>query len=255
MMRAAFGFLAIILVHFTLITANNFEDYIEKGDEYFSTFNNHSALNSYLDAYKLEPDKYEVLYRLARSYNDLGEEYYEYRKKDSSEIMIKKAIEFSEKLKNNFPDSAASYAYLAMSYGNQALYEGGKEKIKLAHKIEENAKKSLQINPDQYLSYVILGIYYRQIADLSWFERMFANTFFGDVPDGTFEQSVEMFKKALEVKPRTIVASFQLALTYNLMSETEKEKKLLKELLTYPQKNFRDKFAIRKAKKKLKELE
>ncbi len=254
-MRAAIGFLAIILIPISLISANNFEDYIEQGDEYFSSFDNHSALNSYLDAYKIEPDNYEILYRLARSYNDLGEEYHEYRKKDSSEIMIKKAIDFSKKLKNNFPDSAAAYAYLAMSYGNDALYEGGKEKIKLAYKIEENAKKSLQINPDQYLAYVILGIYYRQIADFSWFERMFANTFFGDVPDGTFEQSVEMFKKALDVKPRTIVASFQLALTYSFMGETEKEKKLLKELITYPQKNFRDKFAIRKAEKRLKELE
>ncbi len=253
-MRAVLVFLAVILTPFFPASANDFDNYIMEGDEYFSSFDNHSALNSYLDAYKLDPDSYAVLYRLARSYNDLGEEYYEYRKKDSSEIMIKKAIEFSEKLKNHYPDSAASYAYLAMSYGNQALYEGGKGKIKLAHKIEENAKKSLNINPSQYLSYIILGIYYRQIADLSWFERIFANTFFGDVPEGTFNQSVEMFKKALDVKPGTIVASYQLALTYGLMGQKEKEKKLLQELLTYPQKNFRDKFAIRKAKKRLKDL-
>ncbi len=254
-MKTALVFLVLIIIPFNRILPDNFEEYIEQGDEYYSSFDNHSALNSYLDAYKLAPDSYEVLYRLARSYNDLGEEYHEYRQRDSSEIMIMKAIEFSEKLKDNFPDSAASYAYLAMSFGNQALYEGGKEKIKLAHKIEDNAKKSLEINPDQYLSYVILGIYYRQIADLSWFERMFANTFFGDVPEGTFDQSVEMFKKALDVKPGTIVASYQLALTYKAMGETDKEKKLLKELLTYPQKNFRDKFAIRKAKKRLVKLE
>ena len=254
-MKAAFVFLVVIVAPFLPISGNNFDEYIKQGDEYFSSFNNHSALKSYREAYKLEPGSYAVLYRLARSYNDLGEEYYEYRKKDSSEIMIKKAIEFSEKLKNNYPDSAASYAYLAMSYGNQALYEGGKGKIKLAHRIEDNAKKSLRMNPNQYLSYVILGIYYRQIADLNWFERMFANTFFGDVPEGTFNQSVEMFKKALDFKPGTIVASYQLALTYSLMGETEKEKKLLKELITYPQKNFRDKFAIRKAKKRLKKLE
>ncbi len=142
-----------------------------------------------------------------------------------------------------------------MSYGNQALYEGGKGKIKLAYKIEDNAKKSLQLNPDQYLSYVILGIYYRQIADLSWFERMFANTFFGDVPEGTFEQSVDMFKKALKVRPQTIVASYQLALTYEAMGEKSKEEKLLKELIDYPRKNFRDKFAIKKARKRLSNLD
>ncbi len=250
-MKAVFLFITMLLIPLVTILPNNFDDYIQRGDESFSSFDNHSALINYLEAYKLDSDNYDVLYRLARSYNDLGEEYYEYRMEDSSEAMIKKAIEFSEKLEKNYPDSAVSYAYLAMSYGNQALYEGGKTKIKLAHKIEDNAKKSLQINPNLYISYVILGIYYRQIADLSWFERIFANTFFGDVPEGTFDQSVEMFKKALDIKPRTIVASFQLALTYKAMGKTDEEKKLLEELITYPKKNFRDKFAIKKAKKRL----
>ncbi len=254
-MKTVFIFITMFLIPLFKILPNNFEDYIQRGDASFSSFDNHSALNNYLEAYKLDSASYEVLYRLARSYNDLGEEYYEYRMKDSSEAMIKKAIKFSEKLETNYPDSAASYAYLAMSYGNQALYEGGKTKIKLAHKIEENAKKSLQINPNLYLSYVILGIYYRQIADLSWFEKIFANTFFGDVPEGTFDQSVDMFKKALELKPGTIVASFQLALTYKAMDKTDKEKQLLEKLITYPQKNFRDKFAIKKAKRRLNNLE
>jgi len=185
----------------------------------------------------------------------LGEEFYEYSKRDSSDAMITEGLKYSEIMVKNFPDSAASYAFLAMSYGNQALYEGGKEEIKLAHKIEENAKKSLSMNPHQYLSYVILGIYYRKIADLSWFEKLFANTFFGSVPEGTFEESVQMLTKALELYPNTIVAGFQLALTYEAMGEKERETDLLKKLLTYPEKNFRDKFAKIKAERKLKKLE
>lgn len=245
----------LFLVPVYAFNPNNLTEFIQKGDIFFSQFDNKSALEKYSEAYKISPDNYEVLFRLARTYNDLGEEYYEYRMRDSSAAMIRKALVISEKMKTEFPDSAASYAYLAMSYGNQAMYEGGKGKIKLARKIEENAKKSLKLNPGQYLSYVILGIYYRQIADLSWFERMFANTFFGDVPEGSFEQSIQMFKKALDIKPNTIVASFQLSLTYKAMGDKEKEKNLLREVLKYPEKNFRDKFALRKAKKRLKELE
>jgi tetratricopeptide (TPR) repeat protein len=247
--------LILFLIPVSNVLPENINDYLQNGDAYFSKFDNKSALDNYLKAYRLAPDNYDVLFRLARTYNDLGEEFYEYRERDSSEIMIKKAVEVSEKMAKDYPDSAQTYAYLAMSYGNQALYEGGKDKIKLAHKIEDNAKKSLQINPDQYLPYVILGIYYRQIADLSWFERMFANTFFGNVPDGSFEQSIQMFNKALKIKPRTIVASFQLALTYKAMGDDQKEKDLLESLINYPEKNFRDKFAIKKAKKRLKELE
>lgn len=247
--------LSLLLIPVHSACSETYKDYLKQGDQFYSEFNNHSALENYLVAYKLSPDSYEVLFRLARTYNDLGEEFYEYRKSDSSEVMIKYALMYSGMLVKNFPDSSASYAFLAMSYGNQALFEGGKEKIKLAHKIEDNAKKSLQMNPHQYLSYIILGIYYRQIADLNWFERMFANTFFGNVPEGTFEESLDMLNKALKVEPNTIIASFQLSLTYKAMGDNEKETDLLKKLLTYQQKNFRDLFAIKKAKKRLKELE
>ena len=84
---------------------------------------------------------------------------------------------------------------------------------------------------------------------------MFANTFYGNVPEGSFEESVRMLKKALEVNPNTIVATFQLALTYKAMKDKKNETELLKKLFNYPQKNFRDKFAIKKAKRLLNELE
>lgn len=255
MMKKTLISFILFLIPVYAFSPNDLTEFIQKGDNYFSQFDNKSALEKYREAYRLSPDNYNVLFRLARTYNDLGEEYYEYRMKDSSEAMIKKALVISEKMKLEFPDSAATYAYLAMSYGNQAMYEGGKERIKLARKIEENAKKSLGLDPDQYLPYVILGIYYRQIADLSWFERMFANTFFGDVPEGSFEQSIQMFKKALDIKPNTIVASFQLSLTYKAMGEKEKERDVLRKLIKYPKKNFRDKFAVRKAERRLKDLE
>ncbi|TDJ54540.1 MAG: hypothetical protein E2O46_04190 [Ignavibacteria bacterium] len=37
-----------------------------------------------------------------------------------------------------------------------------------------------------YLPYVILGFYNRQIVALSRFEKLFTNMFFGDVPEGSF---------------------------------------------------------------------
>lgn len=234
--------------------SKTYQEFLLQGDEKYSSFDNQSALENYLQAYKLSPDNYDVLFRLSRTYNDRGEEFYEYHEMDSSRTMIDYALQYSEKLVKNYPDSAASYAFLAMSYGNEAMHAGGKEEIKLAHKIEENAKKSLSLDPNQYLSYVILGIYYRKIADLSWFERMFANTFFGSVPEGSYEESIQMFKKAMDLYPKTIVASFQLALTYETMGDKGNETELLKKLLTYPEQNFRDRFAIEKAKRKLQEL-
>jgi tetratricopeptide (TPR) repeat protein len=234
--------------------ANDYETYLKKGDEYFDKFDNIRAIKNYEEAYRLAPNDYEVLLKLTRTYNDAGEEYKELRKRDEAEKYINKAVKLVEIFHKKFPDSAEVYSYLAMSYGNLAMYVGGNEKIKLAHKIKDNALKAIKMNSDLYMPHVILGIYNRQIADLSWLERAFANTFFGDVPEGSFEESVKMLKKALEIEPNTIIASFQLALTYGKMGQEEKQKEILKKMLSYKDRNFRDKYARQKAKRILEKM-
>ena len=110
------------------------------------------------------------------------------------------------------------------------------------------------MDPDNYITYIILGIYNREIANLNFFERFFANTFFGDVPDGSFEISIKMFNNALKILPNTIVPTYQLAKTYRYMDKEEKEKELLRKVLNCEIRDFRDKFAIEKAKRRLEKL-
>ncbi|MDR3667532.1 MAG: hypothetical protein P4L35_11880 [Ignavibacteriaceae bacterium] len=227
------------------------KDYLEKGDESYSKFNNIEALSYYEKAFSITPNNYDVLLRLVKTYNAAGEEYYEYRKRTEAENYINKALEIADIFKNKFPDSAAAYCYFAMSSGNIALFKGGKEKIKFAKIVEQNAKISISMNPNAYLPYIILGIYYREIAGLSWIERAFANTFLGDVPSGSYDESISMLKKALAIDENMIVANFQLALTYRRMDKEAEEKALLQKILNLPIRDFRDKFAIEKAKKRL----
>ena len=173
------------------------KDYLEKGDESYSKFNNVEAISYYEKALNITPDNFEILLKLVRTYNAAGEEYFEYRNTKEAEYYINKALEFADKFRIKFPDSSAVYSYSAMSNGNIALFKGGKEKIKYAKLVELNAKKSISLNPNAYLPYIILGIYYREIAGLSWIERAFANTFLGSVPSGSYKESETMLKKAL----------------------------------------------------------
>ena len=104
------------------------------------------------------------------------------------------------------------------------------------------------------MPYLILGVYYREIAGLSWIERLFANTFFGDVPDGSYEDSELMLKKALTFNPNIIVANYELANTY-LAEEKDKEAiGLYNELLNIPNNDFRDKYIKDKTRRRLEKL-
>ena len=249
--RLQYLILIILIIIPSICYCEGIKDYLEKGDEFYSKFNNVEAISYYEKAYKNTPDNFEVLLRLVRTYNDAGEEYYEYRNRTEAEYYINKALEFADKFRIKFPDSSEVYSYFAMSNGNIALFKGGKEKIKYANLVEQNAKKSISLNPNAYLPYIILGIYYREIAGLSWWERAFANTFWGNVPSGSYEESEKMLKKALSFDPNMIVANFQLAKTYRKMDREPEEKALLQKVLILPVRDFRDKFAKEKANKRL----
>jgi tetratricopeptide (TPR) repeat protein len=243
----------------TLLTAlflfnfpgDGYRDYLKKGDEFHNKFDNVNAVLNYGKAYEIEPDSYEVLKKFIIALNDAGEEYYELRQREESEKYINKAVHSTEIFRQKYPDSADVYCYMALSYGNLAIFKGGKEKIKLAKIVEENARKSLKMDPGLFVSYIILGIYNREVANLNFFERIFAGLFFGEVPEGSFEESIKMFNKALEITPKAIVPTYQLAKTYRFMGDEKKEKELYNKILKYEIRNFRDKFAVEKAKRRL----
>ncbi|MCH7771734.1 MAG: hypothetical protein IIA49_12090 [Bacteroidetes bacterium] len=246
--------LILLFSNSIIVSSNSFDELISKGDSLYVQSDMQNDLDYYEQAYSIDSSDYYLLLKLTRVCNDLGEYYYELHDEESSEKVVYDGVDYAERFYSLYPDSARVYTYLAWSYGNQALFEGGKEKIKLAHKIKDNAAKAISIDSTDYLPYVILGVYNRQIGALSWFERLFANIFFGDVPEGSFENSEKMMLKALELQPGIVIAAFHLSLTYKEMDEEEKEITMLKKVIELPKVNFRDTFAKRKAKERLEYL-
>ncbi len=237
----------------TFLFAQADKDYEKIGDEYYGKFDNYNALIYYEKGYAADPGSYTCLLKLTRAYNDMGEELLDQRKHDQAEQYIVKALSYAELFQQRYPDSADVYTYLAMSYGNMAMFKGGKQKVTYALKVKDNAEKAIRLKPGNFLPYIILGIYYREAAGLSWYQKLFAKAFLGGVPEGTYKQSIQMFEKALSIDPNMIVADYQLSKTYRRMGETEKEKALLKKVMELPLRNFRDKYAKLRSEKLLAE--
>lgn len=246
-------FLFVSLLSFYVFPQSD-NSYLTKGDDYYKKFDLINAAKNYESAYKQNPNNYFVLERVTKIFNDLGENYYEIKDKDNSEQSFNKAVKYAEIFYSKFPDSAKVYTLIAMSYGNLALYKGGNEKIKLANKIRANAEKSIKLNPNDYLPYIVLGIYNREIASLSWFERTFANTFLGKVPEGSLKSAEQLMIKALKINPGIVTAMYQLSLVFQEMENEQKEIEWLKKTIDSPISDFRDEFAKRKAKERLNEL-
>jgi tetratricopeptide (TPR) repeat protein len=220
------------------VMAEDYNSYIQKGDEYYNQFDNLRALDEYKKIYELAPDSFDALMKLTRAYNDVGEDIRGIKFNPETESHSKEvkeyfneAVKYAQLLYLKFPDRAESYFYLAVTYGNLALFKGGKEKVRIARDVETNCQKAIELDPQFIPAYIALGVYYREVANLSWVHKAFAKMLFGELAKGTNKDSEKTLLKALALNPQIIHTHFELAKTYYAMDEEDKASEQLREIL------------------------
>ncbi|HJM82976.1 MAG TPA: hypothetical protein QF720_05225 [Nitrospinota bacterium] len=211
------NFKTIIVFLVTLLLALNnasSADFITLADKAFQGYDNKTAMKLYKKALKDKPSNFTIKRKLIEVTINVGEDL----DNEQSEEYFKEAISMAKVMVDNDPDRAWPYYLVGLSSARLASSKSGKEKVRLSRGIEENAKKAIKINPKFYRAYILLGGYYREIANLNLFLKAFANVFFGGLPDGTNEKSVSTLIKSLEIGSglRTSIF-FELGKTYEAM--------------------------------------
>jgi len=221
MIRILFYLIFLFTVLINPSNAQTAEEYVASGDKYYSEFRNVDALGQYKKAYELDPNSFEILKRLALTSNDSGEDHRD-SDMETAKQYFRESVTYAKLAQQKFPDVPETHFLLAISYGNLARYSRGKEKVKLARNVEYNLQKMIELKPEFAPSYIALGIYYRQASNLSWFQRKFANSFLGGLPEGTIEDSRDSLLTALELDPDFIITHYEIGRTYKEMDEYEK---------------------------------
>ncbi len=235
------------------VRADDYQSAVAKGDARYQQFDEAGALAEYEKARQLAPDDFEALEKLTRTCVDLGNELMAKKSRDA-EIYYRKAIENARLMLEKFPNKAESYFYVAASYGSFSLFKGGREKLKLGKDVERYARKAIELNPRFAPPYAVLGVFYREVANLNWLERALANSFAGGIPRATNEDSEMMFLKAIELDPASVYAHYQLALTYEIAGKRNQEVKVLKEVAELSPRNSQELSFKTEAQKKLQNL-
>ena len=222
----------------TLASSETFTANIERGDALYRQFDNEGALREYESAYLAAPTDFTVLARMARIYNDLGR--LKMGKDNEGEDEYSKAVEYAERLQELYPDRAETYFWLALAKGSMARFVGISEKAKIGKSVEEYARKAIKLDPQYSHAYMILGIFYRMAGDLSWLEKLVARTVFGTDFEGTYEESVEMLQKSIELDPGNIFAYYELGRTYRTMEQDEEALRAYDSVLSMDPQSLRE---------------
>lgn len=211
---------------------------LARGDSAYLRYDNNQSLDFYRNARQTCPGSYEALMKLTRAYTDVAEETEDDAKADA---IFRVALRHADTLRSVYRDSMMGYFLTAAIAGNLAQQSGGERKVKLSRVVEENARKAIERDSTYSPSYVILGSYYRQVATTGGWLKSIARLLYGELPDGTLEDSYRVLNKAVQLDQENPYAHLELAKTLSEMGREEQADKHLRTVIELPISSHYDK--------------
>ena len=168
------------------------------------------AIAAYRSAHALTSDSYEAAWKLARALADkatLTKDPAEQKQLCSeAEKVARTAIQLN-------PSDSQGHTALAVAVGKLALFEGGKRKVALSNEVKSEAEKALQCDPNDHVALHVLAIWNREMVELNWFLRGFAQVLYGKFPPASLAVAVADLRRAVELQPAVIPHHVELGIT------------------------------------------
>ena len=197
-------------------------------DEMLAQGENQQALKMLEELPEGDPDSSVRLWRMARVHYEMGR-----LDKKNAPKLFKKAEEYARIAIAENPDSSDSYKWLAIALGAQAKYSDTKTQVDQSREIKESIEKSIALNPDDDISYLVLSRWHYKVSGLGTVARTFAKIIYGGVPKASLKKAEELLLQAIALHDR-ISHRYNLAKVYDRMERYEDKKIQLQKALLLP---------------------
>jgi len=191
-------------------TSARAQEDVAAGDAALAKFDLDTALKSYRAAHVRSPEDYEATWKLARALVDKSTLS---KDRDEQKQCCLEAEQLARAAVKLRPDDSKSHAYLAVAVGKLALYEGGKRKVELSNEVKAEADSAIQRNDKEDLAYHVLGVWNREMVDLNWVLRKFAELIYGKFPPASLDDAIHDLERAAQLAPKTVPHRVELGIT------------------------------------------
>ena len=201
---------------------------MEKAEQFMGEIEEKRALEGYLDVLKEDPEHYEALWNASQLYTVIGN-----RQEDETDQkkFYNKAKGLARKALDRYPDKGHPYFVMAMTKGRMSKLAGIRERIQLAHAMEEYIQHAVRLMPDHAASWHLYGIWQSEVANVSRAERIGARLISRGLPDGTNEKAEEFLEKAMELNSDSILIRLDLARHFIRSNQEDRAIPVLEQLL------------------------
>jgi len=205
---------------------------IAQGNEFAEKmFDNKKALEKYNAALSLSPDNYEILWRLSRTYVDIGEHLANNTEEEKQKQLeyYEKSLEYAKKAIAANSDGAMGYTREAIANGRIALFCGIWESIDLVEQTKADCEKAISLDPAEPTAYYVLGRTNAKVCEKPRIIRWPLGLGWANMDD-----AVKNYEKSIELRPNFIMYRLDCARAYIDMDEYEKAREHLTKIATLP---------------------
>ncbi|GBD94545.1 tetratricopeptide repeat protein [bacterium BMS3Abin05] len=239
-------FVFVLLISGSLFAQTTVNEWITKGDSAYNSYNDRAALKAFQAAVKLDPKNYEALWRVSRSYLDIGE----HSPKDKQLAYYQKALVFADSAIHVNPKGSEGYLRRAIANGKVSLFKGVFNSIGLVKKVRADCLKAIALDPKNDVAYYVLARAHQEVAKKPKFFRGVLGLGWA-----SREEAQKLFEKAISLNPTFIMFNLDYARLLVQMKKYDKAIEILKKIPSFPRQDEDDPQYRKEAAALLKKIE
>jgi FimV-like protein len=200
-------------------------------------FDNKKALEMYNEALSLSPNDYEILWRLSRTYADIGAHMpnkTDAEKQKQLEV-YDKSLDYAKKAIAANPKGAMGYTREAIVNGRIALFRGIWEAIDLVKQTKADCEKAISLDAAEAAAYYVLGRTNAKVCEKPKFIRWPLGLGWANMDD-----AIKNYEKSIELRPGFIMYRLDCARAYIEMDEYNKAREHLSKIAALSKENEDD---------------
>ncbi|HMH83769.1 MAG TPA: tetratricopeptide repeat protein [Gemmatimonadales bacterium] len=193
-------------------------EHIALGDSAHAALAPQQALGHYRAALALDSTSYAALWKAGRETVDIakqleGKDGASKRRRDS---LYAAAQAYGEAAVRANPNGADGHFTIAQALGRLSRTRGGKERVRFAKTIYDEAMKAIELDSTHDGAYHVVGAWHAEVKRLSGFQKFFAKTLFGGgfLDKGNWDDAQKYLERAVALKPRDIFHRLELGEVY-----------------------------------------
>ena len=174
-------------------------------------FDNAKALESYNAALALAPNNYDILWRMSRTYADIGELMPAKTDEEKQKQLdtYEKSLAMAKQAVAANPNGAMGYAREAIALGRIALFRGIWDAIDLVKQTKAACEKAIVLDSTEAVAYYVLGRTNAKVCEKPRFVRWPLGLGWANMDD-----AITNYEKAISLRPDFIMYRLDCARAY-----------------------------------------